>query len=601
MAKKKQTTPKDSPFDALIRKKDQELSALMQEATTAILCDENDEADRLTNECSDLAEELRKLLDNSTQQIKPGGFADSYNATLKGIEEDLAWVKEDRAKEKEREKRGLNLDLSTYSKVTEIHLEPATDADFQNLRKIKEWTKLLLAADFSLCGDYSLPELSTTLRGFFHPPNTFANILEKNSSRWLEIDVHYANETIETWSNVPLVLPSAPWRTMHIEQKAKVDELVKMMKAKRSSKKRACFTASDFAKVYQNVYERHVQWRASTGNPIRLLNVKPIPKKKRPAKTKTVLSDKQKTAVSKCKKANPTFKLSKSDWEEIARYMDQLDGNKSLKEIADEHQRKYLKAAMKNTKGSYPGCSEKEHIAILMIHWLDSFLIRRGVARRISLNDPAELAICACLDARFDWLQSHENLGGEGYPNLRTFLSGLSAGDIAVAQRFTETGLFPIKKGSSDMIYLYNGIFAVLRKDKAYLKMLAPHLKKPKGAQWIAAMIHCLRGIAENSPDLVAEGLNKILATCRQSGSAKLEKIISINAHAFYHLSRWVSPKLVSKFDADQPLPWDAEYARWVLNNKDPMKFIDLKNISPVLHKWVSTLCEPCFWNCPEN
>jgi hypothetical protein len=121
-------------------------------------------------------------------------------------------------------------------------------------------------------------------------------------------------------------------------------------------------------------------------------------------------------------------------------------------------------------------------------------------------------------------------------------------------------------------------------------------MKRRKTAQWTGAMYPCLIGIAQNSPDLVAEGLNKILATCQRNYEDMLEKLISINAHAFYNLCRWVSPELVSKFDAEQSLPWDAEYAKWVLVNKDPVKFIDLKNISPILHEWVTTLCKPCYW-----
>jgi hypothetical protein len=292
----------------------------------------------------------------------------------------------------------------------------------------------------------------------------------------------------------------------------------------------------------------------------------------------------------------PKFRLSANERKAITDFMENQRGALSLHDIAEERKRECSELITERLPGEYPGRSVEEYTAQALIGWLSWFLVERGIARRLTFDDPAELATCAILEGRFEWMTSYDVREDNCYPRIWAVLRALGARDFVVAKKFTETLRFPIRKGHRDIVPLYNSLFAVLKHDWKYLRSLVPTLRERKPALWIGAMYPCLIGVAEGSPSLVAEGLNEMYRTCRRRDAHALEKTIYLEMHGMYELCRWVSPELVSEFDVNQPFPWDKAYCEFLRRCDEPAMNIHLETVSPVLHNWVTTLSTPYWW-----
>jgi hypothetical protein len=296
-----------------------------------------------------------------------------------------------------------------------------------------------------------------------------------------------------------------------------------------------------------------------------------------------------------------SFKLSATECKAINKFMNEQQGSLALYEIGQLRQREYSEDSGRRAPEECPGRTEEEYTARRMIHWLNcSFLVERGIARRLIFDAPSELAACVVLEGRFEWMTSYGMREENCYPSIWPLLRALSAADFVVAQKFTETFPYPLKVGDRDVVALYNGIFAVLGRDMKSLQSLMPTLQKRKPPQWIAAMFACLIGIVENSAGLVAEGLDRMHQTARRRAVGPIEKLIYLEMHGMYELCRWFSPTLVSEFDTDRSFPWDRAYCNYVRKCVDPAVNIHLEDVSPLLHRWVTTLCRPFWWIQPD-
>jgi hypothetical protein len=296
---------------------------------------------------------------------------------------------------------------------------------------------------------------------------------------------------------------------------------------------------------------------------------------------------------------NPRLKLSKAQREAVIEFMEKRDGAKPL-EVAQWYMSEYSELITERLPQWYPGHSEEEYTAQALHDWINISLVDRGIARRLALDNPAELAAHASLAGRLNWMNSYRrNNESDYFPQVWEILRALGGGDIVIAKRYAETSRFPIAKGHPEVVPLYNGVLAVLRNDIEYLRSLVPILQKRKATLWVGATYPCLIGIAQGDPRLVAEGLDKMFRTCgrRQVYPSILEKTIYLELHGFFELCRWVSPSLVSEFDVDRPFPWDRECFQFVRTCDDPAKIIRLEGISPELHRWVMTLPRPYWWD----
>lgn len=276
--------------------------------------------------------------------------------------------------------------------------------------------------------------------------------------------------------------------------------------------------------------------------------------------------------------------------------MQDSGGALTLEEFAAKHMRESWDAWLPNKMSFYRVNSTDELAALAVQGWLMNNMVERGIARRLRFGDPGELAMCVSLEARLHWMSCGYPHDCD-YPNVWPVLRALGTRDFFVARRYAETGRYPIARNVGYFPLIYNAVYAILRKDDKYLQTLVPVMLKRKVPQWIGAIYSCLIGIAQDSPQRVCDGLARVLDTYRRNYYLSvLEKTICLQAHGLYELCNWVSPHLVSGFDVERPLPWDADYFRWVHARSDPEKDIHLEKISPLLHQWVTTLSEPSWW-----
>jgi hypothetical protein len=116
-----------------------------------------------------------------------------------------------------------------------------------------------------------------------------------------------------------------------------------------------------------------------------------------------------------------------------------------------------------------------------------------------------------------------------------------------------------------------------------------------KVTRWFSAAYACLRGILQNSPEVVAEGLDNLLRA-RNTWIEAYEtprRVICLEAHGLYELARGVSPDLVSAFDVDRPLPWDRGFYEWARANRAPLKAVRLPNLPPDVRDAIVRLKRP--------
>ena len=243
------------------------------------------------------------------------------------------------------------------------------------------------------------------------------------------------------------------------------------------------------------------------------------------------------------------------------------------------------------------GCTDEEAEAMWVADIFNSCLPDRGVARRIINEDPDELESVLSLSARLDWLNNcrPSEQWGESYPDVWIALRGLAAGDIEVAQAIVRARHHDSDSGHKPTVLIYDAIEAIVMKDRPAQKRLAPKIAGCNFPDWFRAILETLHGIIKADSSLVAKGLERVLATFRRGEPLDYEAIISFHAHGLAELAHWVSPKLLEKFDADQPLPWDRAYYQWLRRQPRSTAYRDISPYSSLLKGWVHDLEEPAW------
>src|SRR5262245_3084177 len=270
--------------------------------------------------------------------------------------------------------------------------------------------------------------------------------------------------------------------------------------------------------------------------------------------------------------------LSKEVQEAIARIMAEDGGHLSLEQFIDwQLGQDWIEQVMANVAADHPDHSPEEvrsNALLSTIADLDDGWLRRGVARRLTLDDPAELGRFLSMNSRIAFLW-YGDIPDNDDEFLRVWdvLRGLAARDLQVVRALVKSATFPLKRGYTPTVLLYNGVNAVLKKDWPFLRSFEPTLSARKVSRWYSAAYLCLRGILQKSPEVVAEGLDNLLrarSPWSGAGETPTKRVICLEAHGLYELARGVSPELVSAFDVDRPLPWDRGFHDWARANQAP-------------------------------
>lgn len=279
----------------------------------------------------------------------------------------------------------------------------------------------------------------------------------------------------------------------------------------------------------------------------------------------------------------------------------------TLEELIERRFRLDLSETYKDIARPRPTWTDEQIHALILFGEISGDGVRlcdtakRGIARRIALNSPKELAMALAVGARYAWLNDGHKCTDD-VSNNSAILLAIAAHDFAVAQRFADTALAVIEEGKVRKYDpLYVGIIAMFTGDATLLARCVD--KAPKSGQaWFRGTREALQGAAEGSPSLVATGLDRLLrAVLRNTDDDDVGRLVDPYSHGVYELClRW-SPDIVSEFDVTRGKPWDAEYHAWLRANENPLERLDLNGISPEVHRAVVELQRPIWWDAKQE
>ncbi len=220
-----------------------------------------------------------------------------------------------------------------------------------------------------------------------------------------------------------------------------------------------------------------------------------------------------------------------------------------------------------------------------------------SIIDRILHDDPSFLLRGLATQARFGYL---DRLGGGvdnsgGYDCLHVFslLSALACNDMEAVARFLTGIAPPFIDGHPSTVLLCNGVYAALDPDPEALKRLVTKLTERKESKYFRVMYDCLIAIAEESSSAASAAIGELMRlNRRQSEKCAMEKLICLDAHAFYRLCAIASPKLELTINLDAEFPWDSEFHSY-LDSLQPTAmhvFPEVLEVNQVLTRWLFEL-----------
>lgn len=271
-----------------------------------------------------------------------------------------------------------------------------------------------------------------------------------------------------------------------------------------------------------------------------------------------------------------------------------------LAEIDDDSGLNWFEVLRRNVHLRHPAyqISDEECDAILELEFFSTELRERGVARRLAFDSPSDLRTALSLDARIEWHQRGEfgSRNGGCYPEAWVILRALAARDLAVVGRFFEANHEPVKRGHRPTVLIYNALLALVTDNRKLQRELAGSLANLKAAGALKSLLNVLGGIINDDAPAVVEGLAQVMAGFRRFDSPEEDKIICLQAHGLVELALEKNPRLLSQFDGEQGLPWDAPFFAWLRSQSPNPTYPELAKKSKLLDKWLNRLEPPGWW-----
>lgn len=229
----------------------------------------------------------------------------------------------------------------------------------------------------------------------------------------------------------------------------------------------------------------------------------------------------------------------------------------------------------------YPDWSPEEIDITIRLRQIPTHLKDAAIARRFALDDPGELGRGLAVLNRF------YEFNAEMVPE--SILEICASGDVELARRLVAGRCYGHLAIISGPALHMEVIYGILQRDSNVAERLIPQFALQKGVRpWLEGIYAALRGAFENRANEVARGLQMNLEGLnKMREKAELEGAINLAAHGLYRLFQSISPDLVSRFDAAQPFPWDADFHAWVQEHPNPLAELDLTGVSPVLHELI--------------
>jgi hypothetical protein len=290
-------------------------------------------------------------------------------------------------------------------------------------------------------------------------------------------------------------------------------------------------------------------------------------------------------------------RIPKDSREEINRIMDECDGELPLHDFLThrwetarpnwtwdfmEHERS-KEAAHSDFAERYPQLSASEVDLAASFNNVRLDLVATGIARRIVLEDPQELAlrlaIAIQLDAHFHQWEPLDGVSPTGA------LHCCAARNFDAARQLVEGNRAGMRAFPDHEQVLEIAMTAALLRDLTTLKTVTSLMTDVRMAGWEEGLADCLTGVAQHNPTQVAAGLNRFLQTIHKMQlRPELDGAVNLEAQGLFRLIESISPGLVAEFDVSQDFPWDAGFHRWFDEHPEPLAGLDLTGIAPELH-----------------
>jgi hypothetical protein len=237
-------------------------------------------------------------------------------------------------------------------------------------------------------------------------------------------------------------------------------------------------------------------------------------------------------------------------------------------------------------------------VAFDCLHY-SSDRLRCGIARRVRLDDPRELAQYVSLEARAEWIKLSGDPNGDPLERTQPVLLAAAVGDNLVLRRFVETSPFPLTAGQPDEVCHYNALYALAANDLTALRRLFPYRPRRKAESYPVPHLVCLGAVAQHDPDRFATGLAAMLEATKRSFKGAITGLIDVYTHGVYELCRRAGPGGVGAFDVNYPPPWDAALARWVRGRDDALADFDWETIPEEIRPGLRDLTRPIWADAP--
>ena len=185
--------------------------------------------------------------------------------------------------------------------------------------------------------------------------------------------------------------------------------------------------------------------------------------------------------------------------------------------------------------------------------------------RRLKRDSPLEYAFLLSLACRQEWLDAKINWKYNRDELWRPFLGAVASNDNLCCERICDLWATRFNK-SNNLIYeaLTIAVIALRSHDEASLEGASVLLRKRKCYPYVGAVKSVLLGVQDKSPETVQAGFDVMFKKHKSYMFDTAEDaIIEPFALGLFELIRNYSPDLLSLFDFNRELPWDAEYATW--------------------------------------
>ncbi len=231
------------------------------------------------------------------------------------------------------------------------------------------------------------------------------------------------------------------------------------------------------------------------------------------------------------------------------------------------------------------------------LHDLKSYFCDRGIIRRFVQNDVTELRRGVQTAARLGLLirvaGGSDYSGGYDCAHVFDLILALAVDDKPLVNAFLNHFPAPFRSGHPATVLMSNGLYAVLRDDRAAFASLEQSIRDKSERNFFRAMFDCLLAImAENASQVEASIGEMVKWNRRQEQlNSSMQKLTCLTAHAYYNVCRRVFvPRGISPPAIPDESTWDGEFQESIQASVAATSFFDFAPVNRLLSRWMQEL-----------